>query len=252
MRAANLPSILPVAVAFAVLATACNQGEAIRKQALADSEAVTFTTSDGLELAGRIFGPHGATAGVVLAHMLPADQSSWFEFADRLGGLGYRALTFDFRGYCPGGMAGCSQGSKDVSAIGSDVRAAARYLKSQGVRRIGLVGASMGGTASLVVASRPDKTIDAVITLSAPDTIDGLAAGPNVIQAITAAKLFIAGNGDDVAARSAEAFYQQSTTPKRVEILTTSDHGTDLLEGNQAEIARTLIIGWLTQYVPVS
>ena len=252
MRATALRSILPVAFVIAALATACNQGEEIRKQAIADSQAVTLTTSDGVELAGRVFGPKDATAGVVLAHMLPADQSSWFEFADRLGRLGYRALTFDFRGYCPGGVAGCSQGSKDVSAIGSDVRAAARYLKSQGIRRIGLVGASMGGTASLVVASRPDETIDAVITLSAPSSIDGLAAGPGVIQAITAAKLFVAGNGDAIAAESAQAFYEQSTAPKRVEILTTSDHGTDLLDGNQAEIARNLIIGWLTQYVPVS
>ena len=134
-----------------------------------------------------------------------------------------------------------------MAASELDVRAAVKYLKGQGIARVGLVGASMGGTASLVVASRPDKTIVAVVTLSAPSTIAGLTAGPDVLQAVTAAKLFLAGNGDAVAAQSAQAFYEQSATPKRVEILTTSDHGTDLLEGNQAEIARNIIIGWLTQ-----
>ena len=252
MRVARSRSILPVALVIATVATACNQGQAIRSQAIADSQAVTFTAQDGVELAGRIFGPEGATAGVVLAHMLPADQSSWFEFADRLGGLGYRALTFDFRGYCPGGVAGCSKGTKTVAEIDRDVAGAVRYLKMQGVRRIGLVGASMGGTASLVVASQPDDAVDAVVTLSAPASIDGLMAGPDVLQAIAAAKLFLAGNGDAAAAQSAQMFYDESTAPKRVELLTTSDHGTDMLEGNQAEIARNLIVGWLERYVPVA
>ena len=34
--------------------------------------------------------------------MFPSDQSAWYFFADRLGERGYRVLTFDFRGYCPG------------------------------------------------------------------------------------------------------------------------------------------------------
>lgn len=252
MRAsARLRSILPATLVFILFSSSCNQAEEIRTQALADSREVTFPSADGVELAGRVFGPDDATAGVVLAHMLPADQSSWFDFADRVGDLGYRVLTFDFRGYCPGGDAGCSQGTKQVSAIWQDVQGAVDYLEGQGVRRIGLVGASMGGTASLVVGSRADEAIRAVVTLSAPASIEGLVAGPDILAATTAAKLFIAGNGDGVASQSAQDFYDQSSPPKRVEILTTADHGTDLLEGNQGEIARNLIIGWLGQFVPL-
>jgi pimeloyl-ACP methyl ester carboxylesterase len=240
------------ATALAVVLTACHQAEAIRRQALAHSAAVSFESIDGVRLAGRLFGPEGATAGVVLAHMLPADQSSWFDFADQLGELGYRTLTFDFRGYCPGGDAGCSEGDKDISAIWQDVAGAVGFLRTEGVRRIGLVGASMGGTASLVYASQSDADIDAVVTLSAPDGIGGLIAGPDVLQTVNAAKLFLAGNVDANAAATAEAFYDETLQPKRVEILTTADHGTDILEGNQAEIARTLILGWLGQHVPVT
>lgn len=241
-----------VAAALALVLPACHQAEAIRSQALADSRAVEFEAIDGVRLAGRMFGPEGATAGVVLAHMMPADQSSWFDFADQLGELGYRTLTFDFRGYCPGGDAGCSQGDKDVSAIWQDVAGAVGFLRTEGVRRIGLVGASMGGTASLVYASLSGVDVDAVVTLSAPDAIEGLTAGPNVLQTVTAAKLFLAGNVDGNAAATAQAFYDETLQPKRVEILTTADHGTDILEGNQAEIARNLITGWLGLYVSIT
>jgi len=252
VRAVGFRSILPITVLLALVSSSCNQSGKIRKEALADSRAVTFPASDGVELAGRLFGPEDATVGVVLSHMRPADQSSWFDFADRLGGLGYRALTFDFRGYCPGGVAGCSKGSKAISAIWKDVQGAVDFMKGQGIRRIGLVGASMGGTASLVVASRGDEAIEAVVTLSAPASIEGLVAGPEIVQGVVAAKLFLAGNGDAPAAQDAQVFYAEGAAPKRVEILTTSDHGTDLLEGNQAEIVRSLILGWLAQYVPVT
>ncbi len=242
-----------VALAFVLIALpACHQAEEIRKQALADSRPLMFESIDGVQLAGRMFGPDGAAAGIVLAHMKPADQSSWYDFADQLGGLGYRVLTFDFRGYCPGGDAGCSGGKKDVAGIWQDVEGAVGLLRSEGVRRIGLVGASMGGTASLVVASQNGQGIDAVVTLSAPDSIEGLIAGPDVLQAVTAAKLFLAGNGDASAALTAQAFYDETIQPKRVEILTTNDHGTDILEGNQAEIAKKLILDWLGLHVPVS
>lgn len=251
MRAPVRFRVLLVVTALVALA-ACGQADEIRRQALRDSTAVTFASADGIELSGRLFGPDTATAGVVLAHMLPADQASWFDFADRLGGSGYRALTFDFRGYCPGGDAGCSGGEKDVSAIWQDVRGAVEYLRSQGVRRVGLIGASMGGTASLVVAAELGDAIDAVITLSAPDAIDGLAATPETLQRASAAKLFVAGQTDGSAAEAAQRLYEQALAPKRVEILTTGDHGTDLLTGNQGEIARNLILGWLSQHLPTS
>lgn len=239
-------------VSILVALPACHQAQEIRKQALADSRPLMFASIDGVQLAGRLFGPADATAGIVLAHMMPADQSSWFDFADLLGGQGYRVLTFDFRGYCPGGDAGCSGGKKDVAKIWQDVEGAVGLLRSEGVRRIGLVGASMGGTASLVVASQAGQGIDAVVTLSAPDSIEGLIAGPDVVQTVSAAKLFLAGNGDASAAQTAQAFYDETIQPKRVEILTTNDHGTDLLQGNQGEIATKMILDWLGQHVPVA
>ena len=242
-------AVVVLAILLSIL-TSCD-GE-VPPGSVEGSREITFTSSDGVTLAGRVFGPQEGTAGVVLAHMYPSDQRAWFDFATRLGERGYRVLTFNFRGYCPGGDAGCSEGEKTISAIWQDVEGAVAALRDEGATRIGLVGASMGGTASLVAASREGQDIDAVITLSAPTAFEGLEASTDVLAQVTAAKLFLAGHEDVTAARAVDTLYAETLQPKRPVILTTGDHGTDILSGNQAGIASTEIIRWLERYLPVS
>jgi pimeloyl-ACP methyl ester carboxylesterase len=237
-------------LAVSASGVACSQKDDIASEAIASSQAVTFTTSDGLELAGRLFGSDDADAGLVLAHMLPADQSAWFETAAALAEDGYRVLTFNLRGYCPGGDAGCSEGDKDVDKADDDLSAALGYLREQGVDRVGLMGASIGGLASIIVASREGQGVDVVITLSAPETLGGLAATPEILGSVSAAKLFIAGSSDGTAAASAESMFNASGQPKRFELLTTDAHGTDLLESSQGGRVNDLIDGWLAQHLP--
>ena len=253
MRPSVPRSLLALLVTvLALSASACVDAAGdVRADALAGSTAVTFPTQDGVELAGRLFGDPGTAAtGIVFAHMLPADQTSWYEFAKRTSDEGYLALTFDFRGYCPGGDGGCSQGERNVSADPADLTAAVAYLRSRGAGTIVLVGASMGGTAALLVAAEQGGAIAAVVTLSAPQAIEGLVAGPDVLARVTAAKLFVAGSGDGAAAQSAQAFSDQSQPPQRLEIVASDDHGTALLSGNQAEIVRNLVLSELAQYAP--
>ena len=250
MRTPIRRSVVPILAVVALLSAACGADKPLGS--VEGSKELSFRSSDGVTLDGRLFGPDKGSAGVVLAHMFPADQSAWYFFADRLGDLGYRVLTFDFRGYCPGGDAGCSEGEKNIPAIWQDVEGAVAALRSKGVTRLALVGASMGGTASLIVAAKQGRDIDAVITLSAPPAFEGLDAGPDVLAEVSAAKLFIAGNGDISAAQAVDAFYGQSLQPKRPVILTTDDHGTDILSGNQAGIVSTEMINWLARYLPVS
>jgi pimeloyl-ACP methyl ester carboxylesterase len=234
---------------LAIMLAACG---ASRVEPPTDSTEFTFESADGVTLAGRLFGPEEGSAGVVLAHMFPADQSSWYAFADRLAGEGYRVLTFDFRGYCPGGDAGCSEGEKRIPDTWQDVLGAMDALRAEGVSRIALIGASMGGTASLVAASKEGEDVEAIVTLSAPISFEGLDAGPDMVSRLTAAKLFIAGHADTTAVAAVEVLYEAAVQPKRPLILTTEDHGTDILDGNQAGIASTEILNWLERYLPVS
>lgn len=49
---------------------------------------------------------------------------------------------------------------------------------------------------------------------------------------------------------AAQAFTDQARAPRRLEIVTSDDHGTDLVTGNQAEIVRNLLLSQLAQYAP--
>jgi pimeloyl-ACP methyl ester carboxylesterase len=238
--------LLTLATVVALVAVGCNQAQVEHEAAMADSKAVSFESADGVHLEGRLFGD--GQAGVVLSHMLPADQSSWWDFARILSEQGYLVLTFDFRGYCPGGDAGCSGGEKNISAIWQDVLGAIDYVQSQGALTVELVGASMGGTASLVAASEAGGDISAVVTLSAPVSIEGLGIGPEALSRFSAGKLYIAGVGDATAADAAQQLYDLSPPPKHVEILPSDAHGTDLLTSNQSEVVRTLILNYLDQF----
>ncbi|MEX2405834.1 MAG: alpha/beta hydrolase [Actinomycetota bacterium] len=212
---------------------------------LSDSRKVSFPAADGVLLEGRVFGD--GSSAVVLSHMRPSDQTSWFRFAGRLADAGYLVLTYDFRGYCPGGEGGCSQGSRDIAAMWQDVVGAIEFVRSRGATSVSLVGASMGGTASLVAASREGVDVRAVIALSAPASIEGLVVDGALLSRVSVGKLFIAGVGDAVAASDAESLFAQAPPPKRVEIVPADDHGTDLLSGSQAEVVRRLIETYLQQ-----
>jgi pimeloyl-ACP methyl ester carboxylesterase len=211
---------------------------------------VTFRTQDGVTLEGRIFGSTDADRGIVLAHMLPADQRSWFPTAEHLASQGYQVLTFNLRGYCPGGEGGCSQGDTNPDAAAVDVRAAVDHLREQGADSIGLAGASVGGLAALLVAVQEDAGVDAVATLSAPRQLGGLAAGPDVLARITGAKVFFAGLNDPAAAAdAAEYLGANSPQPATIRIVTTDAHGTDLLTSQHGSAILQELDAFFARYV---
>jgi pimeloyl-ACP methyl ester carboxylesterase len=234
-------------VVLAALVAACAEDEPALSKVPPDSEAVSFESSDGIPLEGRLFGQ--GSAGVVLSHMRPSDQTSWWDLAQDLADEGYLVLTYNSRGYCPGAVGGCSGGEQDLGEIWRDVVGAVTFLRSEGAQRVSLVGASMGGTASLYAAAQEDLGLEAVITLSAPASFEGMDLTPDVLTRVDAAKLFVAGFEDGPYADDAQSLYDASPPPKRVEILTTGDHGTDILSGNQAGRSRTLVLAYLEQYM---
>jgi uncharacterized protein len=235
---------IAVATSWALVLVACS-GDGPSAD-LSGTEAVSFESTDGVRLEGRLFGD--GTAAVVLSHMRPADQTSWFGFANRLAGDGYLVLTYNFRGYCPGGEGGCSEGERDIGAIWQDVLGAIDLVLDRGATSVSLVGASMGGTASLVAAAREGVDVRAVVTLSAPISIEGLVADGPLLSRVTAGKLFIAGVGDASAARDAESLWSLSPPPKGgLQIVPSDDHGTDLLTGGQGEVVVRMIETYLEQ-----
>ncbi len=201
------------------------------KEEPGEPKEVVFMTSDGLTIHGLLFGK-GKT-GVILSHMYPSDQDSWYDVAVVLAAKGYHVLTFDFRGY------GNSEGDKDIAVIYRDVEAAWDFLEGQGIEKVFLIGASMGGTASLkVVGQRPAA---GVVTLSSPVSFRGLDAADEV-EEITAPKLFLAGEGNDYDVAGAQEFFGLAKEPKEIMFFPGSAHGTDMLEGEEGlEVLKVIL-----------
>ena len=164
--------VLAATLLWILLATACSR-EAPPPPAVPNgAQKVTFPSSDGVELEGKLYGR--GKIGVILSHQYNSDQSSWFSFAGVLADSGYLVLTFDFRGFCPGGDAGCSSGDKDVAAATKDLEGAISFMRDKGATKVFLVGASMGGTASLAETTVQPARIAGVVSLSSPLEFQGL------------------------------------------------------------------------------
>jgi uncharacterized protein len=189
-------------------------------------------------LDGRVFG--SGSIGVVLAHMRPADQTSWFEFATRLSRTGeFTVLTFDFRGY------GESTGIRQFDEIDTDLTAAYEYMRDVlQLERIYLVGASMGGTAAIVVAAH--VPVDGVVAISTPaqfiyfDVLD-------YIDDVTMPKLFVTAEGDVPQFRSLEEMWEVAPEPKERVIYGGDAHGTELFDTEHGEDLEQRIREFLTR-----
>jgi pimeloyl-ACP methyl ester carboxylesterase len=191
---------------------------------------------DPIVLDGRVFGD-GPT-GVILAHMRPADQTSWFPFATELARTGdFTVLTFDFRGY------GESTGDKQFDRVDADLEAALAYMRETlEVDRIFLVGASMGGTASLVVAAR--ENVAGVVSISSPAQFPPLDALETMAE-VRAPKLFITAEDDVPAVRSLEDLWEVAPAPKDQHVYEGDEHGTDLFAGMHAADLEQRLIAFL-------
>ena len=188
-------------------------------------------------LDARVFG--SGETGVILAHMRPADQSSWFPFATELAATGdFTVLTFDFRGY------GDSTGEQNFDRVDTDLQAAYEYMRDELKRdRIFLVGASMGGTASLIIAAR--NAVQGVVSISSPASFPPLNAVDSVGE-ITEPKLFITAKDDVPAFRSQEELWELAKEPKQQQIYEGDAHGTALLDSPAAASLKAQVIAFLS------
>jgi pimeloyl-ACP methyl ester carboxylesterase len=145
-----------------------------------------FRTADGARLDGAVLG--SGTRGVVLATEFPRDLCSWLPEALVLRKRGLRVLLFDFRGF---GLSTAPARASARRAFAGDVVAAARELRSRGASRIYLVGASLGGTASIVAAARIRPAVAGVVSLSGEANLNGIIADTGLDAAAVAPRLHV-------------------------------------------------------------
>ncbi len=205
------------------------------------AETVSFTSDDGIALSGLWYGKGDEV--VILSHQYDLDQSAWADLAGKLADAGYGVLTYNFRGYPP------SAGARDIGAIGHDLEAAIALARAQGANKIVLVGASMGGIATVpaAVTAAPD----AYVILSAPLGFAGLIADDASLAASPAAKLFINTDADTYIADTRHMI-EVAAEPKDSEIYAGGEHGLSMFAGPHGAEVGDRIIAFIKQAMPVS
>jgi pimeloyl-ACP methyl ester carboxylesterase len=202
----------------------------------ASAHAIRFRTSDGLSLAGAVVG--SGPVGAVLIHEFPLDYCGWWPYARYLSHRGVQALAFDLRCF---GSSPCPNGRGHAV---TDVAAAVAELRRRGVRRVALVGASMGGSIAVVAAAQLHPA--AVVDLSGERNTTGLTPGIDAnagaaARRVTAPSLFAVAHGDryvTVADMRAVAGRVRSPTSRVIVLPAAAGHGWAMLAGTTTEWSR--------------
>lgn len=221
----------------ALLAACRPQGDEDPEPEPADGASMeAIRTADGVSLDARLFAADPERI-VILLHMFPADQTAWYPFARELQARGISALTLDFRGY------GASGGEQDPGEIDHDVRAAIAFARERGYGRIVLAGASMGGTAAIVVAV--DEPVDGVAVLSAPSRMRGLDA-KTTIGSLGVPLTLIAAEGDLAAMNALDSFAARAGLGEDARLVVPgAEHGTELLDSPHGDAVRARLFEFL-------
>ena len=203
-----------------------------------------FYAADGTKLVGHRFGK--GTKAVVLAHQSEGSLCDWLPYARRLARQGYFVFPVDFRGY------GFSQARTGAAAtrFAADLAAATKALRRLGKKKVFLVGASMGGIASLVAGVNVTPPVDGIVGISAPARFRGMDAVGTAAR-LRVPVLYVAAEADDNAgydfSKDAEAMYAATAAAdKRLELLPGSLHGIALMSGSAR--ARTAVEGFLQRH----
>lgn len=180
-------------------------------------EPVRFDAIDGQRRNGRLYG-EGPVA-VVLSHMgRPGDgPRDWDGFARRLADRGFRALAYKRR--------------LPYDTIWKDVLGAAEYLRAHGARTVIAAGASIGAMASLRAAEEPGAKLDGVIWLAGVLSDSGYDFRRADVARVGCPTLVVSG-ADDLygAGPDARQLHRWLTAPKRLLILDSAEHGTDIFD----------------------
>ena len=208
---------------------------------------VWFTDEAGASIGGVELG--NGTTGVVLAHEAEADSCNWLPYGSTLAAAGYRVLAFDFSG------AGVSPDLPDNDSHDGNVLGALAFLRHEGVTKVVLMGASMGGTASLLAASKASPPVAGVVSLSAPLAYEGMSASGAVAKLAVPA-LFAAAEDDADFPFAARTLYD--ATPGSAKTLLIAQgiplHGTALLAPGLDETVKiqAAVEDFLKAHAPVS
>lgn len=141
------------------------------------TENFTFRNVDEMELAARLYYNDSLNEkGVLFSHGLFSSKDGYkiTRMAESIVSCGYTLMTFDFT------FAGESPGNiSDISVMNevSDLMRAVKAFEKRGVKKIHLMGSSMGAAVSLLTASVSDAPFESMVLIATPLDLPGIIPG---------------------------------------------------------------------------
>jgi dienelactone hydrolase len=166
----------------------------------------------------------GDTA-VVLLHQIDNSLCNFKEFADYLATQGMRALAVD--------VTGPSRLDDTVGAVA--------YLRTQGAKRVFIVGGSLGAGLGIVAAAKATPPVDGVVAMSAPAGYKDVDAR-TAVKSLTMPILFAAERDSGGFTEAAQEMYASCpATAKNIFLIGTADHGIGLLDNGMKRVIREFL-----------
>jgi esterase/lipase len=163
-------------------------------------------------LSGTLYG-HGPTA-LILSNQVENMSSEWGDVPTLFASRGFAVLTYQYR-----------DTTDDTTRL-ADLQAAITFMQQQGAQKIVLMGASIGGLVTTVVATQTH--VQAIVLLSAPDAYHTILLSAPQAQQITAPALIVESDEDEFLP-DAQKIYGWLTAPKTLKIYSDDDsHGVAL------------------------
>lgn len=204
-------------------------------------QAISLTTSDGIEIAG-IYRPCGHKRMAIFLHMMPATKESWDAIAERFLEARIASVAIDERGHGQSTMNSALDyrvfTDKQQQAKRLDVEAAIAFAKEQGFEETQLVllGASIGANLAIeALTNHPD--IPQAVALSAGLNFRGIKTEPLIRQLHSGQQvIFVASDDDAYSLKTQMVLHQQN--PEQTMMIERSGlgHGTTMTEKDPALI----------------
>jgi dipeptidyl aminopeptidase/acylaminoacyl peptidase len=193
--------------------------EKIPRESLAEMRAVTYKSSDGLEIPAYLVLPRGVAAkklpALVIPHGGPWGRDNWGynPLAQFFANRGYAVLMPNFRGSTGYGRKFLDAGNLEWGKkMQDDLTWGVKYLVGEGIadpKRVGIMGGSYGGYATLAgVAFTPDTYAAAVDIVGPSNLITLLDSIPPYWESIR--KMFAVRMGDPATAEGKALLMEES------------------------------------------
>lgn len=168
-------------------------------------EKISYTTHDGVSIAGVLTSTSTDGPWVLLLHMMPAGKESWQSFMSALAERGINSMAIDLRGHGESVVGPTGKldhklfTDTEHQASAHDVQAGVDWLIAThgAVRsRVALCGASIGANLALAHAAT-DLRVPAVVALSPGFNYRGVTTEDKVMDMPAATKVLLAASDDD-------------------------------------------------------